>query len=141
MEAFLRNLRFVARLLGKNPGFAVATILTLTLGIGANTALLPVTSALLMRPFPYRDPEQLVTVVAKDNTRNFQCTLMRYELVRDVSQSFQSVAVWTNDNLNLTGYGEPPQVAIARVSPSFFPTLGVRAQLGRSFAAEEGRPE
>src|SRR6202142_3010514 len=141
MEAFLRNLRFGARLLGKNPGFAVATILTLALGIGANTAIFTVTSALLLRPFPYRDPEQLVTVVAKDNTRNFQCTLMRYELVRDVSQSFQSVAVWTNDNLNLTGYGEPLQVAIARVSPSFLPTFSVRPELGRNFTEEEGRPE
>src|SRR6202142_1640834 len=141
MSAFLRNLRFGARLLGKNPGFAVATVLTLALGIGANTALFTVTSALLLRPFPYRDPNQLVTVLAKDSGRAFPCTLMRYELVRDVNQSFQSVAVWTNDNLNLTGYGEPLQVPIARVSPSFFPTLGVKAQLGRTFTEEEGRPE
>src|ERR1700690_191433 len=141
MQALLRDARFGSRMLSRNLGFTLAAIVTLALGIGANTAIFTVTSALLLRPFPYRDPEQLVTVVAKDNTRNFQCTLMRYELVRDVSQSFQSVAVWTNNNLNLTGYGEPLQVAIARVSPSFFPTLGVRAQLGRSFTEEEGRPE
>lgn len=99
------------------------------------------TSAPLLKPFPYRDPQQLVTVVAGDNNGNFPCTLMRYELVRDVNHSFQSVAVWTNDNLNLTGRGEPLQVPIARVSPSFFPMLGVKAQLGRSFTEEEGRPE
>src|SRR5271166_6370618 len=141
MQALLRNLRFGARLLGKNPGFAAATIVILALGIGANTAIFTVTSALLLRPFPYRDPDQLLTVVAKDNNGNFPCTLMRYELVRDVSRSFQSVAVWTNDNLNLTGYGEPLQVPIARISPSFFSTLGVKAQLGRAFTEEEGRPE
>jgi len=141
MQALLRNLRFGARLLGKNPGFAAATILTLALGIGANTAIFTVTSALLLKPFPYRDPQQLVTVVARDNNGNFPCTLMRYELVRDASHSFQSEAVWTNDNLNLTGFGEPLQVPIVRVSPSFFPLLGVKAQQGRSFTEEEGRPE
>jgi putative ABC transport system permease protein len=111
------------------------------LWVGANTAIFTVTSAPLLKPFPYRDPQQLVTVVAGDNNGNFPCTLMRYELVRDVNHSFQSVAVWTNDNLNLTGRGEPLQVPIARVSPSFFPMLGVKAQLGRSFTEEEGRPE
>jgi putative ABC transport system permease protein len=141
MQALLRNLRFGARLLGKNPGFAAATILTLALGIGANTAIFTVTSALLLKPFPYRNPQQLVTVVARDNNGNFPCTLMRYELVRDASHSFQSEAVWTNDNLNLTGFGEPLQVPIVRVSPSFFPLLGVKAQQGRSFTEEEGRPE
>src|SRR5580693_8167173 len=141
MQVFLRNLRFAVRMLGKNPGFAFAAVMTLAVGIGANTAIFTVTSALLLRPFPYRDPQQLVTVIAKDNTRDFECTLMRYKLVRDVSQPFQSVAVWTNDNLNLTGYGEPLQVPIARVSPNFFSTLGVPVQLGRSFTEEEGRPE
>ena len=141
MQALLRNLRFGARILGKNPGFAAATILTLALGIGANTAIFTVTSALLLRPFPYPYPEQLVTVIAKDSTRTFQTTLMRYELVRDVNQSFQSVAVWTNDNLDLTGVGEPLQVPIARVSPSFFSALAVQPQLGRTFTDEEGRPE
>jgi putative ABC transport system permease protein len=141
MQSLVRNLRFGARLLGKNPGFAAATILTLALGIGANTAIFTVTSALLLRPFPYRDPEHLVTVVARDNNGDFPCTLMRYELVRDAGKSFQSVAVWTNDNLNLSGFSEPIQVPIARVSPSFFPTLGVKAQLGRTFTEEEGRPE
>src|SRR5271169_3225668 len=141
LETLWRDARYSARALNATKGFTCVAILTLALGIGANTAIFTVTSALLLRPFPYRDPEQLVTVTAKDNARTFQCTLMRYELVRDVNQSFQSVAAWTNDNLNLTGHGEPLQVAIARVSPSFFPTLGVRPELGRSFTEEEGRPE
>ncbi len=141
MLAVLRNLRFAARMLGKNPGFTFATVITLALGIGANTAIFTVTNALLLRPFPYRDPDQLITVAAKDKTKDRGGTLLRYELLRDANQSFQSVAVWTNDNLNLTGSGEPLQVPVARVSPSFFSMLGVNPQLGRAFTEEEGRPE
>jgi putative ABC transport system permease protein len=141
VQALLRNLRFGGHMLGKNPGFTFATVVTLALGIGANTAIFTVTNALLLRPFPYHDPEQLVTVTAKDKTKDRGGTLLRYELVRDANQSFQSVAVWTNDNLNLTGSGEPLQVPVARVSPSFFSMLGVRPQLGRTFTDEEGRPE
>ena len=141
MQAFSRNLRFGFRLLTRNPGFTAVTLLTLALGIGANTAIFTVTSALLLRPFPYRDPQQLVGVTPRDSNGDRPSTLLRYELVRDANQSFQSVAVWANDNLNLTGSGEPIQVPIARVSPSFFSMLGVRPQLGRIFTEDEGHPE
>jgi putative ABC transport system permease protein len=66
---------------------------------------------------------------------------MRYELVRDHNQSFSGVAVYTNDNFNLTGHGEPLQVPVARVSPNFFSLLGVQPELGRTFTQDEGRPE
>ena len=142
MPALLRNLRFGSRMLGKNPGFTFVTVVTLALGIGANTAaIFTVTNALLLRPFPFHDPDQLVTVTAKDKTKDRGGTLLCYELLRDTNRSFQSVAVWTNDNLNLTGSGAPLQVPIARVSPSFFSMLGVNPQLGRTFTEEEGRPE
>ena len=141
MQVFLRNLRFAVRMLGKNPGFAFAAVMTLAVGIGANTAIFTVTSALLLRPFPYREPEQLVSVIEQDKSKDRGGTLLRYELVRDINRSFDSVAVWTNDNLNLTGSGEPLQVPVARVSPSFFSMLGVQPQLGRLFTEDEGRPE
>ncbi|MGO9433941.1 MAG: ABC transporter permease [Terracidiphilus sp.] len=141
MQDLLRNLRFGARMLGKSPGFTLATIFTLALGIGANTAIFTVTSALLLRPFPYREPQQLVSVSPRDKDGDRPTTLLAYELVRDLNHSFQTVAVWTNDNLNLTGAGEPLQVPIARVSPSFFSALGVQPQLGRTFTEDEGRPE
>ncbi len=128
-------------MLGKNPGFSLAAIFTLALGIGANTAIFTVTNALLLRPFPYRDPQQLVSVDVQDKTKVNGITLLRYELVRDRNRSFQSVAVWTNDNANLTGHGEPLQVPMVRVSANFFSTLGVQPQLGRTFTDEEGRPE
>ena len=141
MHALLRDLRFATRMLRKNAGFAVIAILTLALGIGANTAIFTVTSALLLRPFPYRDPQQLVSVDARDEGKDFGGTLLRYELLRDHSQSFQSVAAWANDNFNVTGHGEPLQVPVARVTANFFSLLGVQPELGRAFTAEEGRPE
>ena len=141
MQPLLADLRFGARMLAKNPGFTLAAIVTLALGIGANAAIFTVTSALLLRPFPYREPQQLVSLDARDKTTDFTGTLLRYELVRDRNQSFESVAAWANDNLNLTGHGEPLQVPVARVSPNFFSTLGVQPQLGRAFTEEEGRPE
>jgi putative ABC transport system permease protein len=141
MQAMLHSLRFGARMLGKSPGFTLAAVITLALGIGANTALFTVTSALLLRPFPYHNPDQLVSVTAKDKTADRLNTLLRYELVRDFNRSFESVAVWTTDNLNLTDSGEPLQVPVGRVSPSFFSTLGVQPQLGRNFTEDEGRPE
>lgn len=100
-----------------------------------------VVSALLLRPFPYHDPQQLVSLDVKDKTTDRGGTLLRYELVCDRGQSFQSVAAWTNDTFNLTGHGEPLQVPVARVTPSFFPMLGVQPQLGRVFRDDEGRSE
>ena len=141
MEALLRDLRFGIRMLRKNPGLVIAAILTLALAIGANAAMFTVTSALLLRPFPYADPQRLVHIEEKDQAGNQPGNLLRYELLRDHSQTFQSIATWTNDNFNLTGHGEPLQVPVARVSANFFSTLGVQPELGRTFTEEEGRPE
>src|SRR5579864_6630906 len=141
MQSLLRNLRFGARLLLKNPGFALATILTLAVGIGANTAIFTVTNALLLRAFPYPEGDRLVAISVKDQSKDFGGTLLRYELLRDDNHSFQPVAVWTNDNLNLTDSGDPVQVPVARVSPNFFAALGVQLQLGRTFNEDEGRAE
>jgi predicted permease len=131
------------RSLARTPAFAVTAIACLALGIGANTAIFTVTGALLLRPFPYSDPRQLVSVRGHDNSGDSggNGTLLRYELIRDFNKTFQSIAVWAADNMNLTGAGEPVQVSIARVSPGFFTLLGVHLQKGRTFTKEEGRPE
>jgi putative ABC transport system permease protein len=139
LETLWRDLRYSARALAANKGFAGVAVVTLALGIGANTAVFTVTNALLLRPFPYRDPERLVSVAGTD--KDSSMTLARYELVRDRNQSFASVAVWANDNFNLTGHGEPLQTPVARVSANFFSLFGVEPQLGRAFTADEGRPE
>lgn len=141
MSSLLQDVRFALRMMRKNPGFTAIAIFTLALGIGANTAIFTVTSALLLRPFPYRDPQQLMSVDVKADGNDRGVTLLRYELLRDHNQSFQGTAVYTNDNFNLTGHGEPVQVPVGRVSANFFSLLGVKPQLGRSFTEEEGRPE
>jgi len=141
MPSFIGDLRFGARMLAKNPAFTLAAIAVLAFGIGANTAIFTVANALLLRPFPYPSPEQLVSLTVKDKTTDLGGTLLRYELLRDHSQSFESIAAWTDDNLNLTGKGEPQQVPVARVTANFFPTLGVQTQYGRTFTQVEGSPE
>lgn len=140
MQLLLRDLRFGVRTLAKTPLFTLAVVVTLALGIGANTAIFTVTNALLLRPFPFHDPEQIVSITSKDATKDHGGTLLRYELVRDYNRSFQTVAVWTSDNLNLTGNGEPIQVPVARVSSGFLEMLDVRPQLGRVFTPEEAAP-
>src|SRR5579871_4056618 len=141
MAALLRDLRFGARMLRKNSAFTLAAVLILALGIAANSAMFTVTSALLLRPFPYRAPQRLVSMNVRDSVTDYGGTLLRYELLRDHARSFEGVAAWANDTFNLTGHGEPLQVPIARVSANFFSLLGIEPQSGRSFSAEEGRPE
>jgi len=136
-----RDLRFALRLFGKDLGFTLIVVLILAVGIGATTAVFTVANALLLRPFLYRNPEQLASVQVKDATKDYDGTLLRYELLRDHARSFESVAAWATDTFNLTGHGDPMQVAVGRVSPNFFSLLGVEPQLGRSFAEDEGRPE
>ncbi len=89
MRNLLRDIAFGARMLVKNPAFTMAAVVTLALGIGANTAIFTVTDALLLRPFPYRAPEQLVSLSVKDQTKDFGGTLVRYELIRDRNRSFE----------------------------------------------------
>jgi putative ABC transport system permease protein len=141
MQSFLRNLRFAFRMMVKSPGFTAAVVMTLALGIGANAAIFTVTNALLLRPFPYREPSRLVSVEVRDQTKDRGVNLIRYENLRDHAQSFDGIAAWASDSLNLTGDGEAAQATVGRVSPNFFSLLGVKAQLGRAFAEEEGRPE
>jgi putative ABC transport system permease protein len=140
MPSLFRNLRYALRTIRNNPGFTLATVLTLALGIGANTAIFSATDALLLRPFPYRDPAQLVAIQT-DQAGYGPSSPVRYETVRDHGKSFEQVAVYAQDNLNLTGDNNPIQAPVVRVSPNFFSLLGVKPQLGRDFNIEEGRPE
>src|SRR5437588_4816006 len=143
MQALWSDLRYGARMLLKNPGFSLAAIITLALGIGGNTAVFTVINALLLKGLPYQDPPQLVYLntqrrADRDQTGGF--TLNRYDLVRARNRSFSGLAVFTNDSFNLTGHGEPQQVPVARVSHNFFTLLGVTPQLGRTFSEDEGQP-
>jgi putative ABC transport system permease protein len=139
MLTVLRDARFALRMLLRNPGFTAVAILTLALAIGANVAIFSVTSALLLRPFPYPQPQQLISVNLDDSgTRPGNLT--RYDLLREHANTF-TVAAFTTDNLNLTGAGDPVQVHVARVTPNFFSVLGVQPALGRAFVDTDGHPE
>ena len=139
-----QDTRFGARNLRKNPGFTLAAVLTLALGIAGNTTIFSISSALLLRPLPYSDPSELVLLgmnrQESGHTSTPPCTLARYEEIRDHSGSFSGVAAVTDDSANLTGDGEPEQIPIARVSPNFFDMLGIKPKLGRAFTSDEGQP-
>ncbi|HST77676.1 MAG TPA: ABC transporter permease, partial [Verrucomicrobiae bacterium] len=145
MSSFLQNLRFGIRTLVKNPGFTLAAVLTLALGIGANTAIFTVTSSALLKPLPYQDPSRLVLLATQHRGTRGEAqsafSLNRYDMLRARSRSFAGLSVFASDSFDLTGGGEPEQVPIARVSPNFFSVLGLRPQLGRVFTEDEGRPE
>jgi putative ABC transport system permease protein len=142
MHSFPQDLRFGLRMLRKNPGFSVAAILTLALGIGGNTAIFTITSAVLLKPLPYQDPQQLVSLDAEQKDHQSRCcTLAWSDLIRDRNQSFSAAAVAAIDTADFTGRGDPLQLSIARVSPNFFSLLGVKPGLGQAFADADGRPE
>ena len=142
LTALRQDVKYGLRMLAKNPGFTLAAVVTLALGIGGNTAIFTVTNALLLRALPYKDPGRLVMLNKQHRgggDEGASLTLNRYELIRDRNHSFSGIAVWAIDSFNLTGRGEPEQVPVARVSPNFFDLLGVAPQLGRAFNLQDGQ--
>ncbi len=142
MQTLWQDLRYGARMLLKNPGFTLIAILTLALGIGANTAIFSVVNALLLRPLPYRQPEQLVKVfrTQPDSTKGMLPSLWsypRFELLRDGNQSFAEVVGFNQSFYNLTGTDAPERLQAEMVSDGYFPLLGVNTIVGRSFTAED----
>ncbi len=138
MATFFQDFRYGLRMLAKNPGFTAVAVLTLALGIGANTALFSVINGVLLNPLPYGQPNQLVALYSK--TPEFDESSISYpnflDWVRD-NHSFSALAAFRSDNFNLTGTGEPERVAADMVSADFFSLLGVKPALGRTFLAEE----
>jgi predicted permease len=142
MNRILQDLRFGMRLLRKSPGFALVAVLTLALGIGANTAVFSAIDAVLLRPLPYYQPDRLVQV--NETVMNFSndyigVAAQEYQDYRDQNHSFSNVAAFETAGFNLTGEGQPLRVQAARMSASAFPTLGVSPIMGRAFTADEDR--
>ena len=140
---FLPDVRHAGRVLAKTPGFASVAVLTLAVGIGANTAIFSVANALLLRPLPYAQPDRLVVLSSERKASGEQqgpLSYPRFTLVQDRSRSFTGVAAFCNEVFNLTGRGDPEQIPAARVSWNFFDILGVPPALGRGFRAEEDSP-
>lgn len=141
-ETLWQDLRVSARMLRKHPGFTIIAVLTLSLGIGANTAIFSIVNAVLLRPFPFESPEQLV-IPGESNTGTRGNTSLSYPNFadwKDDRKVFAGVsAVRSNENYNLTGAGEPERLMGRLVSAGFLTTLGVQPLLGRDFAAEDDR--
>jgi predicted permease len=140
-----RDIRFAVRSLRRAPGFAIAAIVTLALGIGANTAVFSAVYSVLLKPLPYQNPDQLYTVEITIPERLAQLgaltgRIQDYLEWRDANTAFSGVATITPVQWNLTGTDEPERVGGARVSTNFFSLLGVPPQQGRGFAAEEEQP-
>ena len=143
METFLKDIRYGVRGLVKRPGFAIVALVTLALGIGANTAIFSVVNAVLLRPLPFKDPEQLVIVWEDAAFIGFpQNTPAPANFVdwKTQNQSFADMAALAETSFNLTGDGEPERVAANGVTANFFPLLGVQPILGRGFLPEEDQP-
>jgi putative ABC transport system permease protein len=136
----MRDLRYAIRVLLARPGFSAVAILTLALGIGANTAIFTVVNAVLLRPLPFRDAHQLVLLI--ERTSQFPTVTTSWQNYvdwRDQSRSFEAVAAVRSLTMTLTGQGEPDRLAAKMVTASLLPVLGVSPSFGRVFTADEDR--
>jgi predicted permease len=141
MFAIGQDLRYARRLFTGQPGVTFIAVLTLALGIGANTAIFSAVDAVLLRPLPYADPDQLVMVWEKRAAEGVLDNVVApadYVDWEKLNTVFSSIAAMTPITADLTGAGEPVRLSAGGVSPAFFDVLQVRPALGRSFAAEEG---
>jgi putative ABC transport system permease protein len=137
------DVRYGVRMLKKSPGFTLAAVLLLSLGIGATTAIFSLVNAVLLKPFPFQDPEKLVLIwehaYKRDRERNVVGPF-NYLRWRERARSFESMSAFAPWAANLTGEGEPERVPIGYVSAGFFRTLGVSAARGRVFRDEDDVP-
>ena len=140
LSAFVRDLRHALRLLASRPGFTAAAILTLALGIGANTAIFSVVHSLLLAPLPFPDSDRLVFVwesALDDREDQNIVSAPNWQSWRDGSTSFEHIGLWEALSFNVSGGQEPEQVAGMRVSASAFPMLGIAPRIGRTFSEAE----
>ena len=140
MGSLIQDIRYGARTLAKSPGFIIIAILTLALGIGANSALFSVVNGVLLHPLPYPDPDKLVAVFA--STREFQhssVTYLNYLDWEKYNQSFEHLGIFRNEDEFLIGAGAGERVRAYQVSSGFFPAVGIQPRLGRLLRPEEDR--
>src|SRR5882724_2423717 len=142
METFMQDLRYAQRMLRKNLGFTTVAIITLALGIGANTAIFSVVNAVLLRPLPYREPTQLVRVYSEFPTmqlRKFWLSPPELLDIQKEAKSWESIGGWAAGGQNVGTNGEPLRVTSAAITRGLIDTLGVQPAQGRNFTAEEDR--
>src|ERR1700719_2150002 len=138
MGTLIQDIRLAIRMLEKNRGFTVVVVLTLALGIGANTALFSVVNGVLLNPLPYPEPDRLVAVYEK--TADFERSSIPYPNFLDwqkESHSFSALGAVRSEEYNMTGVGEPERLHGHMISADFFSALGVQLPLGRNIRTEE----
>ena len=139
----MQDLRYGIRVLLKNPGFTLIAVATLSLGIGANTAMFSVVNTVLLRPFSYRNPEQLVVLwerCVKEGLPRMVVSPPNFADWRSQNTVFQDVAAYRMQDFSVVANGDPEQVRGLRVSATMFSLLGVRPLLGRDFQPDEDQP-
>ncbi len=140
----LTDLRYTLRQLRHSPGFAVAAVLTLALGIGANTAIFSVADAMLLRPLPYPHADRLVMVwdqLWKIGVRQLPVSLTNYDAYRAEGQVFEAAAIYRDDTRNLTGAGNAERIEVRSFSTGLLEMLGARMAAGRTFAPDDWQPQ
>ncbi|HET7584711.1 MAG TPA: ABC transporter permease [Gemmatimonadaceae bacterium] len=138
MQTLLQDLRYALRLLARQPAFTAIAVLTLALGIGANTAMFTVVHAVLLRPLPFRDPSALVLVAEQSNIPTITVSYQNYVDWRDQSHSFAVPLQATQAaSATLTGSGEPERLPLRHVTAGLFPMLGVTPAAGRAFGEND----
>ncbi|HEY6248238.1 MAG TPA: ABC transporter permease, partial [Pyrinomonadaceae bacterium] len=142
-ETLSQDIRYGARVLIKHRTFTTIAVLTLGLGIGANTAIFSVVNELLLRPLPYRDASRIVTVweVSPEGRHQNSASPSNFRSWLEQNTSFQSLAAFTDQRINVTGNFEPEEVSVQLVTPPFFQTLGVEPILGRTFVPGDDEAE
>jgi putative ABC transport system permease protein len=142
MHGLLFDLRYALRGLRRTPAFTVIVLLTLALGIGANSAIFSVVNSVLLKPLPYKDPDRLVTIFHDYPSLKLEApvTAPGFRDYRDRTTSFEAMAVQSGWGANLTGGTEPVRITANRVTQQFFSVLGVAPAMGRPFLAEEEEP-
>ena len=143
METLFKDLKYGFRSLVKRPGFSAIAIITLALGIGANTAIFSVVNAVLLRPLPFVDPDRLVMVWEDASFAGFPRNTpapANYVDVKTQNQVFEDIAAMDSRSFNLTGDGEPQKIDAFGVTANFFPMLGVQPVAGQWFSVDDDKP-
>jgi len=140
MNNLIQDLRYGVRILLKQPAVTLVAVVTLALGIGANTAIFSLVNSILLRPLPFREPDRLVLMLQaspKLGLNSWGVSQADFAAYRDQNRSFESIALFNRSAVNLTGEGEPERVPITNVTADFFKVFGVNPLLGRTFIEGE----
>ncbi len=143
MGSLSQQLRYVLRSLLRSPMFTLLTVVTIGIGIGANTAIFSVINGILLKPLPYPDPGQLVSVwqdALGINMKDLNLSPSDYFTFRDENRTFQQFGMWNGGSVSVTGLSAPEQVQILNVNEGTLPALGVQPIIGRWFTAQDDSP-